>query len=111
MAENDFAFAILDSYPVSPGHTLVIPKRLVVSVFDLRPDELAACWDLLAARRAAIVESLRPRPIAFNIGINDGEIAGQTIAHAHIHLIPRFLGDHPDPRGGVRGVIPGKGPY
>ena len=111
IAENELAFAIRDIYPVSLGHTLVIPKRLVVSVFDLNAKETSACWALLAEQREHLRHSLSPRPDAFNIGINDGAVAGQTVAHAHIHLIPRFTGDHPDPRGGIRAVIPGKGPY
>jgi diadenosine tetraphosphate (Ap4A) HIT family hydrolase len=109
--ENDLAFAIRDIYPVSPGHTLIIPKRLIASVFEASAEEIAACWSLLSAQRLHLIGALRPSPEAFNVGINDGATAGQTIAHAHIHLIPRYPGDHPNPRGGIRAVIPGKGPY
>lgn len=111
VAQNEHAFAIRDTYPVTLGHTLIVPIRLVVSVFELNADEIAACWMLLAKQRVELRSTLRPIPNAFNVGINDGETAGQTIAHAHIHLIPRYIGDHPDPRGGVRAVIPGKSIY
>jgi diadenosine tetraphosphate (Ap4A) HIT family hydrolase len=109
--ENDLAFAFIDNFPVSPGHTLIIPKRIVASVFELEADEISACWSLLATQRAHLQATLNPSPQAFNVGINDGAVAGQTVAHAHIHLIPRYLGDHPNPRGGIRAVIPGKGSY
>jgi diadenosine tetraphosphate (Ap4A) HIT family hydrolase len=111
VAENELAFVIRDIFPVSPGHTLIIPKRVVPSIFELREDEIAACWALLTQQRKYLTSILRPIPDAFNVGVNDGSIAGQTIAHAHIHLIPRYAGDHPDPRGGIRAVIPGKSIY
>jgi diadenosine tetraphosphate (Ap4A) HIT family hydrolase len=111
VSENNHAFAIRDIFPVSVGHTLVIPKREVVSIFDLSVEEVTACWSLVAQQRDELMRTLQPAPDAFNVGINDGALAGQTISHAHIHLIPRYRGDHPNPRGGVRAVIPGKGPY
>jgi diadenosine tetraphosphate (Ap4A) HIT family hydrolase len=106
---NDLAFAVRDGFPVSPGHTLVLPRRLVVSVFDLDPYEWRACVALLKRQKQVLADLYAPD--GFNVGVNDGAVAGQTIGHAHIHLIPRFRGDHPNPRGGVRGVIPGKASY
>ena len=107
--ENRSAFVVRDRHPVTPGHTLIVPKRKVQSVFDLSLRELADCWELVVSEK----ESLRVEYSAdgFNIGVNDGPAAGQTIGHAHIHLIPRHLGDNPNPRGGVRAVIPGKADY
>lgn len=107
--ENDFAFSLRDNFPVSRGHTLIIPKRAVASIFELSAEELMACWALLKTEKNALQNELHPD--GFNIGINDGAVAGQTIWHAHIHLIPRYQGDHPNPRGGVRAIIPGKGDY
>jgi len=107
--ENEYAAALRDTYPVSPGHTLIVPKRLVGSVFDLTPIEVQACWDLLNVERKRLADEFKPD--GFNIGVNIGEAAGQTIRQAHFHLIPRYHGDHSAPRGGVRGVIPGKANY
>lgn len=107
--QNGYAAALRDIYPVSPGHTLIVPKRLVGSVFELSPPEVAGCWDLLKAEQKRLVEEFKPD--GFNIGVNIGEAAGQTIWQAHFHLIPRYLGDHSAPRGGVRAVIPGKADY
>lgn len=107
--QNEFAVAIRDIFPVSPGHTLIVPKRLVASPFELSDREFQGCWALLLLERARLDTELKPD--GYNIGINVGRIAGQTIDHAHIHLIPRFAGDHPQPRGGVRAVIPGKASY
>lgn len=106
---NDHALACRDGFPVSPGHTLVLPHRHVASFFDLTDEERAALFDLLASARRALVEELGPH--GFNIGINDGEAAGQTVGHLHVHLIPRFEGDAPDPRGGVRWIFPDKAAY
>jgi diadenosine tetraphosphate (Ap4A) HIT family hydrolase len=107
--ENKSAAALRDRYPVSPGHTLIVPKREVSSIFELSEEEMLDCWRLLKAERDALQLSLGPE--GFNVGINVGEAAGQTIAHPHIHLIPRFKGDVPFPRGGVRAVIPSKASY
>jgi len=106
---GDEALVIRDGFPVSPGHTLVIPRRHVGSFFELTPLERACMLELLAQARAELDASLRPD--GFNIGINDGAAAGQTVPHLHLHLIPRYLGDAPDPRGGVRWVLPGKAKY
>jgi diadenosine tetraphosphate (Ap4A) HIT family hydrolase len=100
---------IRDGYPVSPGHSLVIPHRHVSSFFDLTEDERKALLVLLDQARAAAQAEMAPD--GYNIGINDGPAAGQTVPHLHIHLIPRFAGDLPDPRGGVRWVIPDKADY
>ena len=108
--ENDLALSFKDLYPVTNGHTLVIPKRKVQSFFDLTGEETAAMFELLHLQK----EDLKNKDSSitgFNIGINDGEDAGQTIMHCHIHLIPRRSGDMEDPRGGVRGVIPEKQSY
>ena len=107
--ENAHAVLILDGYPVSPGHSLVIPKRHVGSFFEVTGLERAALFALLDRAKERVAE--RHRPNGYNIGINDGAAAGQTVPHLHIHLIPRYDGDQPDPRGGVRLVIPEKADY
>lgn len=107
--ENELAYIRYDKYPVSPGHLLIIPKRHVSSLFEITMPEQQALWDLLYAAKQELDESRAPD--GYNIGINDGPAAGQTIPHLHIHLIPRYTGDMTDPRGGVRGVIPEKQRY
>jgi diadenosine tetraphosphate (Ap4A) HIT family hydrolase len=109
IAENLYAAALRDVFPVSPGHTLIVPKRVVSSIFELTDDEILACWSLLRSERDRLITEMGPD--GFNIGVNVGYAAGQTVWHAHIHLIPRYEGDHPKPRGGIRGVIPGKADY
>jgi diadenosine tetraphosphate (Ap4A) HIT family hydrolase len=109
LSRNDSAIAFRDAYPVNPGHTLVIPVRHVASFFDTTPEERALMLDLLDAAKQQLQSELAPS--GFNIGINDGAAAGQTVGHLHIHLIPRYSGDQPDPRGGVRWVIPEKADY
>lgn len=106
--ENEAAFAIRDSFPVSPGHTLVIPRLHVSSIFDLAEKELGLLWKLVSQIRSDLIHDGAD---AINIGVNDGGAAGQTISHAHIHVIPRCDGDVEDPRGGVRWVIPSKAAY
>jgi superfamily II DNA or RNA helicase/diadenosine tetraphosphate (Ap4A) HIT family hydrolase/SOS-response transcriptional repressor LexA len=110
VASNSLAFAIRDKYPVSPGHTLVIPRRLVASWFEATPEEQRALFELVDVVKRGLDEN-DPRPNGFNLGINVGEAAGQTVAHLHVHVIPRYQGDLADPRGGVRHVIPSKGNY
>ena len=110
VASNDLAFAIRDAYPVSPGHTLVITRRLVPDWFSATPEEQAAVMALVEEVRRALDQEA-PRPDGYNVGFNAGEAAGQTVMHLHVHVIPRFRGDMPDPRGGVRGVITGKQRY
>jgi diadenosine tetraphosphate (Ap4A) HIT family hydrolase len=107
--ESEFAVALADAYPVAEGHTLVIPRRHVASLFDLSEEEQAALWRLVALVRNELLAELRPD--GFTIGVNDGPAAGQTVLHAHVHIIPRRQGDVPDPRGGVRWVLPQKAPY
>lgn len=107
--ESEFAVAFLDGFPVTQGHTLVIPKRHVASLFDLNEKEQAEIWKLVAEVRAMLATELHPD--GFNIGLNDGTSAGQTVMHAHVHVIPRRHGDVADPRGGVRWIIPDKAAY
>jgi diadenosine tetraphosphate (Ap4A) HIT family hydrolase len=107
--ENDLAIAFYDKYPVNKGHLLIIPKRHVEQYFDLTDQERSAIDQLLFEGKKIIDEQYQPD--GYNIGINCGEVAGQTIFHVHVHLIPRFRGDMEDPRGGVRGVIPEKRIY
>ena len=107
--ENENAFAIYDGFPVSKGHVLVIPKRVVAEIFDLNEEEYSSCFNLVKDVKKILEEEFKPD--GFNIGINNGEKAGQTIFHAHIHVIPRYSGDVDNPRGGIRHVIPGKGDY
>ena len=109
VASNALAFAIRDGFPVSPGHTLIVPRRLVATWFDATREEQVAMLELIDVVKALLDAELRPD--GYNIGINAGAAAGQTVMHLHLHLIPRFAGDVPDPRGGVRHVIPGKGNY
>jgi diadenosine tetraphosphate (Ap4A) HIT family hydrolase len=107
--DSKCAVAILDRFPVAEGHTLVIPTRHVASLFELSEEEQAAVWGFVAMVRAKLAADFRPD--GFNIGLNDGISAGQTVMHAHIHVIPRRDGDVTDPRGGVRWVVPDKAPY
>jgi diadenosine tetraphosphate (Ap4A) HIT family hydrolase len=107
--ESEFAFVVRDAFPVSPGHMLVVPRRHVASFFETTTGEQAALLKLLNLARIEI--SRQFAPAGFNVGINDGAAAGQTIAHVHIHLIPRYPGDCDDPRGGVRWVLPEKAAY
>lgn len=126
---NDHAVAIYDGYPVTPGHTLIVPKRHIASFFEASKEEQAAMFELLAEMRERLISqpfSLSESgetnqnsenagsfsvPDGFNVGINDGAAAGQTVMHMHIHLIPRYANDTSDPRGGVRWIMPKKAPY
>lgn len=96
--------SLRDAYPVTEGHSLVTPVRHVASLFELSSEERQAVWDEVAQVRAELMRDLGVE--AFNIGLNDGAAAGQTVPHAHVHVIPRRVGDVPDPRGGVRWVVP-----
>ena len=107
--ENPLAVVKRDGYPISSGHALVIPRRHVVSFFDTTTDERVAILELLA--RAKSLVDHEHAPDGYNIGINDGAAAGQTVMHLHVHLIPRYLGDVADPRGGIRGIFPDKAAY
>ena len=108
--ENDLAYAVRDGYPVTEMHSMIIPKRHIQDYFDLTTDELLACDQLIRSLKEEISNS-DSSVDGFNIGMNAGESAGQTIFHCHIHLIPRRTGDVDNPRGGVRRIIPGKGDY
>jgi diadenosine tetraphosphate (Ap4A) HIT family hydrolase len=110
IAGNTHAFAIRDGFPVTPGHTLIIPNTHVLDYFELSKDQLLACDDLLREIKQDI-QTDDPTVDGFNIGMNAGLSAGQTVFHCHIHLIPRRTGDVENPRGGVRHTIPGKGFY
>jgi diadenosine tetraphosphate (Ap4A) HIT family hydrolase len=109
VAENAMAVAIRDAFPVNPGHTLVMPRRHVASWFETSQEERLAILELVDETRTQLDTELRPG--GYNIGINAGEPAGQTVMHVHVHLIPRFAGDVDDPAGGVRFVIPKRGNY
>jgi len=109
VAQNALAFAIRDKFPVSQGHTLVIPRRVVETWFDASREEQAAIFELVEEVKKQLDEELRPD--GYNVGFNAGVAAGQTVMHLHVHVIPRFNGDMEDPRGGVRHVIPEKGNY
>lgn len=113
--ENDLAFAIKDRYPVSSGHTLIIPKRHVANLFHCTPAEQAALLEGAHYVRTQMMKRSTRRdgklPTGWNLGVNVGESAGQTVFHVHLHLIPRYNGDVEHPAGGVRGVIPKKQKY
>jgi diadenosine tetraphosphate (Ap4A) HIT family hydrolase len=114
-AEDDFAVLIDDAYPVSPGHCLIIPKRHVQSFFETSAAERDSLF-LLARRAKARLEEHRrnsnqPLPAGYNLGVNDGSAAGQTVPHLHLHVIPRYAGDSHDPRGGIRWLFPQKANY
>jgi diadenosine tetraphosphate (Ap4A) HIT family hydrolase len=108
--ENNLAYASYDSFPVSEGHCLIIPKRHVKDYFDLSNEEIIACNDLIKEIKNEIIKK-DSSVKGFNIGSNAGKISGQSILHCHIHLIPRRAGDVENPQGGVRSVIPSKQHY
>lgn len=108
--ENEHCYGIRDAYPVTPLHTLIIPRRHAIDWFELTQTELLACDDLLRHARREILRD-DAGVTGFNIGANCGETAGQTVFHCHLHLIPRRSGDVGNPRGGVRHTVPGKGYY
>jgi diadenosine tetraphosphate (Ap4A) HIT family hydrolase len=109
LAVTDHVAAFEDVFPSALGHTLVVPKRHVGKLADLTAEESAGLWavamTLLSAAQAAEPD------VDFTVGVNDGPLAGQTIGHVHLHIIPRRLGDVPDPKGGIRWVIPSTAPY
>ncbi len=107
--ENDLCYARYDKFPASPGHLLIIPFRHVASLFDATDEEQAALLALVREANVLLDEEFHPD--GYNIGVNVGEAAGQTVMHLHVHVIPRYVGDVEDPRGGVRGAIPGKRVY
>jgi diadenosine tetraphosphate (Ap4A) HIT family hydrolase len=109
LLESATAYAIFDKFPVSEGHTLIIPKKHCSDYFELSFKEQSACWFMLNKAKEILKKKFNPD--GFNVGININETAGQTVPHVHIHLIPRYKGDVIEPRGGVRGVIPSKKNY
>ena len=109
LASRPLAVAFPDAFPVSPGHCLVIPRRHEPDFFALSREEQEDVWDLVWELRELL--EAEHDTASFNVGINAGEAAGQTVAHAHVHVVPRYPGDVPDPRGGVRWVLPDKARY
>jgi diadenosine tetraphosphate (Ap4A) HIT family hydrolase len=109
ITQNQHAFVICDGFPVSDGHTLIIPKQHIGSYFDLSADQKQAMLELLELSKIELDKTLKPH--GYNIGINDGSAAGQTVPHCHMHLIPRYNEPDKDPRGGVRWVVPEKADY
>ena len=110
IAENSLVYAIRDGFPVTEGHTLFIPKRHTLDYVSLAQEEVLAINQLIDSHRL-LLQKEDPTIDGFNIGMNCGETAGQTIFHCHVHLIPRRKGDVENPRGGVRHIIAGKGFY
>ena len=108
--ENQLAYSSKDSYPVSEFHSLIVPKRHVETYFDLNKEEIQACNDLILKTKEKILK-LDSTVKGFNIGVNAGKVAGQSIMHCYIHLIPRRERDVENPQGGVRSVIPSKQHY
>ena len=106
---SDLVVAFRDAYEVSPGHSLVVPRRHVATYFEANPDEQSEVWRAVQEVKAELDRTMRPD--GYNVGFNAGEAAGQTVMHLHVHVIPRYRGDMDDPRGGVRYVIPSKGNY
>lgn len=109
VASNALAFAIRDRFPVSQGHTLLVPRRKVPTWFEATREEQCSLLELLDVVKRSL--DLEFRPAGYNVGFNAGIAAGQTVMHLHVHVIPRHAGDVPDPRGGVRGVIPSRQKY
>jgi diadenosine tetraphosphate (Ap4A) HIT family hydrolase len=109
LLEGEYFFVIRDKYPVSPGHALIVSKRICADFFSLNAEEKAELTAIIGRTKDAIEKVYSPD--GYNIGMNCGGVAGQTVMHFHCHVIPRYKGDMEDPRGGVRGVIPGKQKY
>lgn len=109
IASTSLSLAFFDGFPVSPGHALIIPRRHVASFFDLSEEERQDLLSLLDRVKCIVDEKYHPD--GYNIGVNVGAAAGQSVFHVHMHLIPRYVGDVQNPKGGVRGVIPAKQKY
>jgi diadenosine tetraphosphate (Ap4A) HIT family hydrolase len=107
--QSTLVVALRDAFPVSKGHTLLVPRRHVATFFDASPEEHAALFAAVVVAKRTLDAELHPD--GYNVGFNCGAAAGQTVMHAHVHIIPRYAGDMADPRGGVRGVIPGRQRY
>lgn len=109
VVQNELALALLDAFPVTPGHTLVVPRRHIADYFALSPEEQAGVWELVNQVRERL--AMDSEPDGYNLGVNVGSAAGQTVGHAHVHVIPRHDGDREDPRGGIRWIFPERAPY
>jgi diadenosine tetraphosphate (Ap4A) HIT family hydrolase len=109
IADAPLCVTARDRFPVSNGHTLIIPKRHVASAFELTNEEHGAIWAACLEVKTQLHQELAPD--GYNIGFNIGEAAGQTVMHVHLHLIPRYCGDMDQPRGGIRHCVAGKGYY
>jgi diadenosine tetraphosphate (Ap4A) HIT family hydrolase len=107
--ENDLFYSRWDNFPVSNGHAEIVPKKHIVSFFELSDEEILQMHDLITKTKKIIFEKFNPD--GYNVGLNEGHAAGRTINHLHIHIIPRYEGDVENPRGGIRNIIPGKGDY
>lgn len=107
--QGELTFISQDKYPASPGHMLIIPNRHVPNYFDCTKQEITDLWDNVKLAKQMVERDYKPD--SYNIGINVSKVAGQSVPHTHIHLIPRYKGDVADPRGGVRNVIPKKRTY
>ena len=111
IAEDDYFMVVFDKYPVSPGHSLIIIKRPKARFLELTQEEQATLVKWIDWTVRYLEKDLSPKPDGFNLGLNDGEVAGQTIGQLHFHIIPRYNNDVPDPRGGIRWVIPSRAIY
>lgn len=109
VAQNDLAAAFVDRYPLNPGHTLIVPRRHAPDFLALTEAEHTAVWRLVPEVRAHV--DARFRPHGYNLGVNVGPAAGQTVWHAHLHVVPRYEGDVADPRGGIRWILPDRARY
>ena len=109
LAESKLSVAVLDSFPVSRGHALIVPRRHAVTIWEMTPEEYADAFMLVREVKNVLLTRFEPQ--GFNVGVNCGEAAGQSVFHAHIHVIPRYTGDVPSPKGGIRNLMPGKGSY
>jgi diadenosine tetraphosphate (Ap4A) HIT family hydrolase len=111
MATDELFAVISDKFPVSPGHTLIIPRRPLARFQELNAIEKARLLEWVDWAQRHLDATLLPAPDGFNLGVNDGKAAGQTMLQFHFHVIPRYTGDMPDPRGGLRWVVPTKARY
>ena len=113
VAQWPLTLTLRDAFPVSPGHTLICPRRHFADLFHATPAEMAEIWQALsqAAADLSAGTSGQPKPDGYNVGVNVGAAAGQTIMHLHLHLIPRYVGDQSEPRGGIRRIIPERADY
>jgi len=109
LVQSELSLAFFDGFPVSKGHSLVVPRRHVLSIWDMTAEEYADAFNVVRQVKDILERKFRPQ--GFNVGVNCGEVAGQSVWHAHIHVIPRYTGDVPSPKGGVRNIMPGKGRY